>query len=77
MATTTLAEPPGFAELTKDEQIRYLQALWERISDNPAEVPVSEEQLQLAQERWAACRAQPARSRSAFAVIDRLAQKKS
>lgn len=40
MQDMSIPEPPGFSEPSKAEQVRYLQALWDRISDNPAEVPV-------------------------------------
>jgi hypothetical protein len=33
MQPTTLPEPAGFEGLTKAEQIRYLQALWDRIAE--------------------------------------------
>lgn len=42
MAHTAIAEPPGFAELTKAEQVRYLQALWDRIAEKPGDLPVPE-----------------------------------
>lgn len=31
MPETSLPKPPGFAELPKTEQVRYLQALWDQI----------------------------------------------
>ena len=37
MADLPIPEPPGFSDLTKAEQIRYLQALWDRIADQPGE----------------------------------------
>jgi hypothetical protein len=30
---TTIPEPPGFAQLSKAEQVRYLQGLWDRIAE--------------------------------------------
>jgi hypothetical protein len=39
MAGLPIPEPPGFSELTKSEQIRYLQALWDRIAEHPGELP--------------------------------------
>ena len=35
MEHTAISEPPGFAELSKAEQVEYLQALWDRIADGP------------------------------------------
>src|SRR5262249_26251854 len=32
--------PPGFDELTVDEQIDYVQSLWDRIAATPDQVPV-------------------------------------
>ena len=34
--------PPGFDELPVEEQIDYLQALWDRIAAHPDRVPVPE-----------------------------------
>ena len=75
MQQTTIPEPPGFTELSKAEQVRYLQDLWDRIAERPGEVPVPESHLQLAQERLAEYRRDPSRARSAYEVIDRLAEK--
>ncbi len=75
MQRTTIAEPPGFAELSKAEQIRYLQELWDRIAERPGELPVPESHLELAGERLAGYRRDPTRARSAYDVIDRLAER--
>jgi putative addiction module component (TIGR02574 family) len=32
--------PPGFDELSVDEKIEYLQALWDRVSASPETIPV-------------------------------------
>jgi putative addiction module component (TIGR02574 family) len=65
-----LAEPTGFSSLSKAEQVRYLQALWDSISERPGEIPVP--QLTLAQERLAEYRRDPSRARPARHVFDRL-----
>jgi putative addiction module component (TIGR02574 family) len=70
--STSLAEPEGFSSLSKAEQIRYLQALWDRISARPGEIPVPESHLSLAQERLADYRRDPSRARPARDVLDRL-----
>ena len=70
---TTIPEPPGFAELSKAEQVRYLQALWDRIAERPGELPVPKSHLDLAEERLAEYRRDPSRARSAYEVVDRLA----
>lgn len=75
MAHTAISEPPGFAELTKAEQVRYLQALWDRIAEKPGDLPVPESHLQVAEERLAEHRRDPARAHSAYEVLDRLAKK--
>jgi hypothetical protein len=52
-ARASVAEPPGFRSLSKAEQIRYLQALWDRISETPGELPVPTSHLRVAKERLA------------------------
>ena len=75
MLETSIQTPPGFNQLPKAEQVRYLQALWDQISANPDELPVPESHLQLAEERLRRYRENPATATPAFAVIDRLALK--
>jgi putative addiction module component (TIGR02574 family) len=75
MQHTTIPEPPGFAQLSKAEQVRYLQDLWDRIAATPGELPVPESHLELAAERLAEYRRDPSRARSAYDVIDRLAER--
>ena len=75
MQQTRISEPPGFAELSKAEQVRYLQDLWDRIAEKPGHVPVPESHLQLAEERLADYRRDPSHARSAYEVIDRLADR--
>jgi len=71
MEHAAISEPAGFGDLPKAEQIRYLQALWDRIAEHPAELPVLESHLQVAEERLAAYRCDPTCARSAFDVLDR------
>ena len=75
MEPTTIPEPAGFSDLSKAEQIRYLQALWDRIAERPGEIPVPESHLTLAEERLAEYRRDPSRARPAREVLDRLAKK--
>jgi putative addiction module component (TIGR02574 family) len=75
MQHTTIPEPPGFAELSKAEQVRYLQDLWDRIAETPGELPVPESHLELARERLADYRRDPSRARSAHDVINRLVER--
>ena len=72
MDHTEIPEPSGFAELSKVEQIRYLQALWDRISEQPDELPVLESHLALVEERLAEYRRDPSGARPAFEMLDEL-----
>lgn len=74
MSDTSMATPPGFDELSKAEQVRYLQGLWNQISENPDEIPIPESHLQLAEERLRRYREDPSSAQPAFDVIDRLSQ---
>ena len=73
MEPTTIPDPAGFSDLSKAQQVRYLQALWDRISERPGEIPVPESHLNLAEERLAEYRRDPSRARPARDVFDRLA----
>jgi hypothetical protein len=75
MEHTSIPEPPGFAKLSKVEQIRYLQALWNRISENPDDVPVLESHLQVAEEPLSEYRQHPDQARPAYEILDRLNKK--
>ena len=75
MESATIPEPAGFSDLSKAEQIRDLQALWDRIAERPGEIPVPESHLALAEERLAEYQRDPSRVRPARQVLDRLAQK--
>ena len=67
-----LPEPTGFSSLSKAEQVRYLQALWDSISERPGEIPVPESHLILAEERLTEYRRDPSRARPARDALDRL-----
>ena len=75
MDHTAIPEPPGFADLPKGEQVRYLQALWDRIAEQPAELPVTESHLELAEARLAEYRLDPTRAHPAFEILDDLADR--
>jgi len=72
MPETSIQTPSGFNELSKAEQVHYLQALWDQIAEQPEEIPVPESHLQLAEERLRRYRESPSSARPAFEVIDRL-----
>jgi putative addiction module component (TIGR02574 family) len=67
-----LPAPKGFSSLSKAEQVRYLEALWDSISARPGEIPVPESHLNLAEERLAEYRRDPGHARPARDVLDRL-----
>ncbi len=72
MPETPVPTPPGFDALSKAEQVRYLQALWDQISEDPGALPVPERHLRLAKERLKRYREGPSNGHSAFEVLDRL-----
>jgi putative addiction module component (TIGR02574 family) len=51
--------PPGFDDLSPDEQVEYVQALWNRIAASPDRVPVPEWHKKLLDERLADADANP------------------
>jgi putative addiction module component (TIGR02574 family) len=70
MEPATIPEPAGFSDLSKAEQIRYLQALWDRIAERPGEIPVPESHLALAEGRLAEYRRDPSRAQPAHDVLN-------
>ena len=64
--------PPGFEHLSKADQIRYLQNLWDQISQEPPDLPIPESHLQLAEARLKRYREDPSRAHSAFKIIEDL-----
>lgn len=71
----SIPEPPGFSKLSKTDQIRYLQTLWDRIAETPGELPVPESHIELAEQRLADYRRNPTRARPAHDVLKRLDKK--
>jgi len=69
-----LAEPAGFKSLSKADQVRYLQQLWDRIAEGPEQLPVPKSHLRLVKERLAEYRRDPSRVRPAHEVIKDLAK---
>ena len=74
MSESSIQTPSGFNELSKAEQVKYLQSLWDQISEQPDQIPVLESHLQLAEERLKRYRQNPSSARPAFEIIDRLSQ---
>lgn len=73
MAETPIQTPPGFAELSKIEQVKYVQALWDQITEQEVEIPVPESHLRLAEARLQRYRESPS-SHPAFDMLDHLAK---
>lgn len=51
--------PPGFDDLSVDEQIDFVQSLWDRIAATSEQVPVPEWHRRIIRERLAAYNANP------------------
>jgi len=51
--------PPGFDNLPVEEQIDYVQSLWDRIAATPEQVPVPEWHQRIIRERLEAYKANP------------------
>jgi putative addiction module component (TIGR02574 family) len=51
MATPLPIPPPGFDRLTVDEQIDYVQSLWDHIAASVDQVPLAEWQRAVLEER--------------------------
>jgi hypothetical protein len=75
MTESTTTAPPGFSQLSKAEQIRYLQALWEQIAESPNTLPVPESHVKLVEQRLKQDRGDDSPTHSAFEVLDRLSNK--
>ena len=70
MERAAIPDPPGFDQLSKAEQIRYLQSLWDRISKNPADIPVLESHVTVAEERFAEYQRSPENVHTAYEILD-------
>jgi putative addiction module component (TIGR02574 family) len=56
MRSTPDLPPPGFDELSAEEKLDYIQALWDRFAARPEEVPIPDWQRRILRERLAAHR---------------------
>ena len=54
-----IALPPGFEDMSREEQVRYAQQLWEYVAPKPEELPVPQWQIDLGRERLEAYKAHP------------------
>ena len=64
--------PPGFDALTVEDQIDYVQSLWDRIAATAGQVPLQEWQQALLEERLAEHRRAPGEARPWEEVIERV-----
>ena len=69
MADTSIPLPVGFSEMSKSEQIRDLQSLWDQIATSPGDLPVPESYLEPAEARLKRYRDDPCTVRSAFEAL--------
>ena len=51
--------PPGFDDLSVDEQLDYVQSLWDRIAAQPESLPVPDWHRRVLEDRLAAHQADP------------------
>jgi len=56
MPKPVVIPPPGFDELSVDEQIDYVQSLWDRLAATPEQVPVPDSHREMLHERLKALR---------------------
>ena len=75
MAKPVAIPPPGFDELSIEEQIDYVQSLWERIAATPDQVPVPDWHREVLNERVKDVEANPDAGESWDVVRDRLRDK--
>jgi putative addiction module component (TIGR02574 family) len=72
MTDVTLTEPAGFNGLSKADQIRYVQMLWNKIAVHPDDVPILDSHWLELQDRAAEYRANPSQTQNAYEALDRL-----
>ncbi len=64
--------PVGFDDLSVEDQIDYIQSLWDRIAAHGDQVPLRDWQQEILEERLAAHKAAPQDARPWDEVLDRL-----
>ena len=57
--SANLKVPPEFDALSSDEQIEFVQELWDRIAENPNRVPIPSEHKRILDERLKAYATSP------------------
>jgi putative addiction module component (TIGR02574 family) len=64
MSSKVPMPPPGFDELSTDDQIEYLNELWDRISSDPRKLSIPDSDLEILRERLARYEAEGRRGRT-------------
>jgi putative addiction module component (TIGR02574 family) len=64
MSQTLPMPPPGFDDLSVEEQIDYVQSLWDHIAAAPERIPVPDWHKEILTERLAAYRNNPDEGKS-------------
>jgi putative addiction module component (TIGR02574 family) len=59
MTTSIPIPPPGFDDLSIEQQIEYVQLLWDRIAADPSRIPVPDWHREILDERLKAYRERP------------------
>ena len=59
MAHNLPLPPPGFDDLSVQDQLDYIESLWDRIAANPEQVPLPDWHRQVLDERLAAHETNP------------------
>ena len=72
MAANLPLPPPGFDDLSPDDQIAYVQLLWDRIVAKPDQVPVPDWHRQVIRQRMADQEASPLEGRPWEEVRDEI-----
>ena len=75
MANKLPLPPPGFDDLSVEDQIDYVQSLWDRIAAKPDQVPVPDWHRQVLDERIAAHEADPSGGRPWEEIRDEIRSK--
>ena len=75
MAANLPLPPPGFDDLSLDDQLDYVQSLWDRIVAKPDQIPVPNWHREILHQRLADHQANPSEGRSWDEVRDELQTK--
>ena len=63
MASNLPIPPPGFDDLSPDDQIDYVQSLWDRMAAKPDQVPVPDWHRQVVRQRMSDQETSPSEGR--------------